>query len=156
VLFTGGVGAGKTTIRREKYGLTSGYVTLDAGEIFIRLCRGRYVNFPPPPEEAELAEVIELIGYGTALRAIRERRSIVTELIGATVEPMKALIDAIIGIGYHCELASVTCDVEEAYRRNVSRGDDNISAFYTEPFHQRWIMQAIQACSIGASRNAKD
>jgi hypothetical protein len=144
VLFTGGPGSGKTTIRRDKYA-HSGYVTLDAGEIFIRLCRGRYVAFPPPPEERDLAEALELIGYGIALRAVRGRRNIVTELIGASPEPLGILIDTIKAARYHCELTYVNCDVQEAWKRNLTRGDDNISAYYTEPFHHRWILAAIQA-----------
>jgi hypothetical protein len=150
VLFTGGVGAGKTTIRREKYA-HSGYVTLDAAEIFIRLCRGRYVAFPPPPEERDLAEALELIGYGIALRAVRERRNVVTELIGASSEPLETLIDGIRGAGYHCEVSYVHCDVQEAWKRNLARGDDNISAYYIEPFHHRWILAEIPACSPPAA-----
>ena len=122
-------------------------MTLDAAEIFIRLCRGRSVDFPPPPEEKELAEALELIGYGIALRAVCERRNIVTELIGASSEPLVSLIDAIKNAGYHCEVTYVHCDPQEAWRRNLGRSDDNISAFYTESFHHRWILTAIQACS---------
>jgi hypothetical protein len=34
----------------------------------------------------------------------------------------------------------VTLDVEVAMERNLNRSPDNISAYYTEPFHLRWIL----------------
>ena len=44
ILLAGGVVAGKTTIRRDRY--SRGYVTLDAWEIFLRLCRGVHYDVP--------------------------------------------------------------------------------------------------------------
>lgn len=137
VLIAGGVCAGKTRLRREKY--TQGFVTLDAAEIFLRLCRGGYYDFPSVFEEA-----VDLIGYGIARRAVRERRSVVTEIIGAELEPTKRLIEAIKAAGYRCELIGVTSDVQEAWERNIRRSADNISAYYTEPFHRRWILAATE------------
>jgi hypothetical protein len=46
VLLMGGVAVGKTTIRRERYG--TGYVVVDAVDIFISLSRGDYLPFPGP------------------------------------------------------------------------------------------------------------
>jgi hypothetical protein len=40
VILAGATAVGKTTLRREKY--SSGFVLLDAAEIFLSLCRGRY------------------------------------------------------------------------------------------------------------------
>jgi hypothetical protein len=76
VIIAGGVGAGKTTLRREKY--SQGYVILDAAEIFLSLCRGRHLDFPGPLEEP-----MDLIGYGVARRIFREHRNFVVEIIGA-------------------------------------------------------------------------
>jgi hypothetical protein len=38
VIFMGGVGAGKTTLRKQQY--SKGYVLIDAADIFITLSRG--------------------------------------------------------------------------------------------------------------------
>ena len=135
VIISGGVCAGKTTIRKQKY--STGYVLIDAAEIFLSLSRGEYLPFP----EA-LQEPMDLIGRLVARRALSERRNIVTEIIGAEVGPVQQLIDALRSIGYSVQGAVITCDVEEALRRNESRGDDDISAYYAEPFQRAWIVEA--------------
>ena len=55
---------------------------------------------------------------------------------------MLQLIDALKSIGYRVEGSVITCDLEEALRRNASRGDDDISAYYAEPFQRAWIIDA--------------
>lgn len=145
VLIAGGVAAGKTSVRRDRY--SRGFVALDAAEIFLRLCKGRYVDFPPPVSESELADALEAIGSAIARRAVRERRNIVTEIIGADLGPAQALIEAIRAADYRCELIAVTCDLGESMRRNIARSESNISAYYTEPYHLRWIHEAVASYS---------
>jgi hypothetical protein len=141
VIFAGGVGAGKTRMRRAKYSV--GFVVLDAGEIFLRLCEGRYLDFPGPLEEP-----MDLIGYGVARRIFKERRHFVTEIIGAELPLATRLIEAIKGSGYLVDFIGLTCDVNVAWERNVNRGENNISAFYMEPFHQRWILANAQPSKL--------
>ena len=149
LLIMGGPAAGKTTLRRRNY--STGYVLVDAAEIFISLSRGGYYDFPDAFEEP-----MDLIGRLVASRAIRERRNIVTEIIGSDVEATTELIDAMHSIGYEIEGAAVTCDVEEAMKRNLSRGDDNISCYFAEPFHRGWLIDAAQeAIETNASRNGR-
>ena len=78
IIFTGGPGAGKTTIRKQKY--SSGYVLIDAADIFISLSKGEFYPFPEAFEEP-----LNFIGHLVAYRAPSERRNIVIELIGADV-----------------------------------------------------------------------
>jgi len=125
----------KTRHRREAY--RSGYVVLDAAEIFLSLCRGRYLDFPGPLEEP-----MELVGFAVARRIFREHRNFVVEMIGADFNATKQFMDAILAAGYKVKYEPVTCDVNIAWERNVNRGKDNISAFYCEPYHRRWIMAA--------------
>ncbi len=146
VLILGGVASGKTTLRREKY--ASGYVTLDAAEIFLRLCQGRYVDFPPPPNEGKIAEALEQIGYGIALRAVQKRCNIVTELIGPKPEVMERLLAAMQAAKYKMKLVYVECDPAVGWERNLARGRDNISAVYTEPFHLRWALSALELSGV--------
>jgi len=138
VIFMGGPGCGKTTLRKQHY--STGYVLVDAAEIFISLSRGEFFPFPEAFEEP-----MQIIGSLVAQRAVSERRHIVTELIGADFDPTKAFFDAMQGVGYHIDLQAITCDVEEAQRRNLSRGDDNISCYYAEPYQRGWLHTAAIA-----------
>jgi len=136
VILSGGTGTSKTRLRREKY--SKGYVVLDAPEIFLSLCRGRYLDFPGPLEEP-----MELIGFGVARRIFRERRNIVTEIIGIKYEPVTELIDTIKAVNYDVDFIHVTCDINVAWEQNINRSRNNISAYYAEPYHFRWILAAI-------------
>jgi hypothetical protein len=146
VLLMGGVAAGKTTIRKQKY--SQGYVVLDAGEIFLNLSRGVYYNFGDIFEEP-----LDLIGYGIAFKAIQQRRNIVTEITGGGpdgYDQSKAVLDAMLSVGYKVEVMYVHCDVEAAAQRNVDRGDDNISAYYAGPYHCRWLLEAVSQIRAGS------
>ena len=137
VLLCGGVCAGKTTIRKQQY--SHGYVLIDAAEIFLCLSRGKYYDFG-----AAFEEPLELIGSYVARKAVSERRNIVTEMICGSQENLRAVFEAMKAIGYKIDIVYVHCELEEAMRRNLERGDDNISAAYTEPYHQRWILKAAE------------
>jgi Zeta toxin len=143
VLIAGGVAAGKTTLRRTKF--ATGYVVLDAAEIFLCLCQGKYLDFPGPIEEP-----MNWIGQGVAERIIQERRNFVTEVIGAEMDSLSDVIKAIRSAGYQIHFAGITCDTAAAVKRNANRGKNNISAYYTEQYHQRWILEAIGHGRVGA------
>lgn len=137
VILMGGPAVGKTTIRRARF--SSGFVLVDAAEIFIRLSQDEYYDFP---------DVLELpmdaVGGLVADRAILERRHIVTELIGADFEATNALIESMRAIGYRIEVNAITCDLDEAMRRNLARGADNVSCYYAEPYQRRWLLDAAR------------
>jgi chloramphenicol 3-O-phosphotransferase len=137
VLLLGGPAAGKTSRRKECY--STGYVLVDAADIFLNLTRGEAFEFPDGFEEP-----MDLIGRFVAHRAVLERRNIVTELIGSEFEPTRDLIDAMRAIGYVVCVEAITCDIEEAVRRNLARGDDNISCYYAEPYQRRWLQEAAR------------
>lgn len=138
VILMGGPASGKTTIRTQGY--STGYVLVDAAEIFLNLSRGEFFPFP-----AAFEEPMQIIGRFVARRAISERRHIVTELIGADIDPTTALIEAMLAIGYRMDIQPITCDIEEAQRRNLSRGGDNISCYYAEPYQRGWLHEAAIA-----------
>ena len=91
-LILGGVAVGKTRLRRERY--SRGYVVVDAGDIFIKLSRNQYLDFP-----SSLESPLEIIGAAVAQRAVQERRNIVCELIGADLEPLQRLSQTFKSIG---------------------------------------------------------
>lgn len=136
VIIAGGVAAGKTTLRRAKY--STGYVLLDAAEIFLSLCQGRSLNFPGPLEEPMI-----MIGHGVAQRIHRERRNFVTEIIGSETASVRQLLEAIKAAGYKIEFAGITCDATAAVERNSNRGENNISSYYTEHYHRQWILETM-------------
>lgn len=137
VIIWGGVAAGKTTLRKQKY--SSGYVLIDAADIYRSLCRAEFVSFPGPFEDA-----IETIGRTAAERALSEGRNIVTEIIGCYDDYLLHLSRSLRSIGYRVEGICITCDVEEAVRRHESRNKDNISAYNAEGFQFGWIVNACR------------
>jgi hypothetical protein len=149
VILMGGPAAGKTTVRKQKY--SSGYVIIDAADIFLSLSRGEFFPFPEAFQEP-----MDLIGRRVTHRALSERRNIVTEIIGAEVEPAQRLIEALKSIDYKVQLAAITCDIQEAMRRNMSRGDNNISAYYAEPFQRAWIIDTCNELANHRKVNLPD
>lgn len=137
ILLMGGPASGKTTIRRQKY--AAGFVLVDAADIFINLSQGEFYPFP-----GHLEEAMEIVGNLVAHRAVSENRHIVTELIGADFGATSELIDAMRAAGYKINVEAITCDIEEAQRRNMARGDDNVSCFYAEPYQSRWLLDAAR------------
>src|SRR5262245_47862249 len=134
ILILGPVCSGKTTLRRQQY--SKGYVLIDAAEIFLSLSRGNYFEFGEAFEEP-----MEFIGNAIVQRAIKERRNIVTEMTGGSND-INTIIDAMTELNYKGQVPYVHCDLEEAKRRNRKRGNDNISAYYTGRYHERWILNA--------------
>jgi hypothetical protein len=135
-LIMGGTAAGKTRYRRANYGPE--YIVLDAADIFISLSRGQYFDFP-----SILEEPMDIIGASVARRAVRERRNIVTEIIGHEYDPVKSLIDAMCRANYSVGVVHLEKDIVEAWKWNLARSDTNISALYTEPYHPRWLLGAV-------------
>jgi hypothetical protein len=133
----GAVCTGKSRFIRERF--DSSVVQVDAPRIFLAFCRGEVLGFP-----GELEEKLERVGAAVARRAVAERRSIVVEVIGRD-EPLEEMARALKSCGYRVEIEALDCDVETALKRNEVRGENNISAYYAEAFHYRWLMAATRA-----------
>jgi hypothetical protein len=138
VLLLGGVSSGKTYTRRRRY--ARGFVIVDAAEIFISLSRGGYYDFPDG-----LAGPLETIGSLVALRAVAERRHVVTEMLATDRAQFEGTVHAMAGAGYHAEVVWIECDPIEGARRNAARGDLDISAAHCQGFHARWLLAAAGA-----------
>ena len=147
VILMGGIATGKTTLRQQKY--HRGYVPIDAGNIFLNLSRGEFLPFPGPLEDA-----MEIIGRAATTRALSEGYHIVTEIIGADEQPTEQLTNSLGNIGYKLEVMVLTCSPDEAAKRNANRNiEESISAYYSEPFHRTWIIEA--AAEIASKRVGK-
>ncbi len=136
ILVTGGVCSGKTTYRKENY--SEGYLSIDARDIFIELSKGGYYDFP-----SHLEREMNNIGLNRMRKAIQNSDNIVIEIIGANQNSVKEIIELSKKIGYKSKVVCLTCDIEEAKRRNDNREDDNISAHFCEPYHIKWLKQVV-------------
>lgn len=65
-----------------------------------------------------------------------------TEFIGAKIEPVEELIDAMMAVGYHIEIIGVTCDLPTCIEREGRRLHDNVSAYYAEQYQMSWLLAA--------------
>jgi hypothetical protein len=146
VILMGGVATGKTTLRKQQF--STGYVLIDAGEIFLNLSRGEFLPFPGPLEPA-----MEAVGCGLTERALSGRHNIVTEIIGADQQLVDQLITSLQNLSYRVEIAQLTCSPEEAVNRNRTRRvEESISAYYSEAIHSRWISEiSAQLCTTPAA-----
>lgn len=135
VLMLGPVAVGKTTLRRQRYG--EGFALVDAAAVFVLLSGGERLDFPGP-----LETLMEVMGQQVADQAVKERRNLVTELIGTDVEPVIQMINALKDVGYNVQIETIYCDLEESIRRNEARGEDNVSAYYAEDYQRKWLLYA--------------
>jgi hypothetical protein len=136
-LVLGGVCTGKSRFIRENY--KSGYTHIDAAEIFIKLSKGKYYDFP-----STLETEMDKIGFDKTNKAIGERANIVMEFIGDDEPQVSKLLDELKSIDYEINIQAIDCDFDLAMERNINRGDDNISAYYTQPYHYKWLTHAIK------------
>ena len=140
VLIMGGIGVGKTTMRRQQY--TDIYVHIDASEIFAQLTGGKYCDFP-----GEYREELELLGSGIAKKALSERYNVVMEIIGDSLDMVESIANGVRAIGYDVESIVLTGDVEECLKRHKKACETDVnyvSAYYTQEFHQKWILDVVK------------
>jgi hypothetical protein len=142
VLIAGPVASGKTTHRKKEY--AAGYVVVDAAALFLAMAPGQVLDFP-----GVLEQPLDVVGSVLAHLAIEFQRNIVTEIIGMDADTMTRLVDAMTAVGYQTQVVYITCDVEAAWQRNCSRGENDISAYYAEPFNVRWLTTAALAIAAG-------
>jgi hypothetical protein len=135
VLIIGTGVCGKTRMRHAEF--AEGFVNVDAGDIFRRIEGDRILNFPGDHRWA-----IDIIGSLAAQRAIRERRNIVTEVHYVESGIYIGLVEAMKSAGYKTRVMVIKLDIEEAWRCNLARGPHNISAYYTDEFNVKWLMEA--------------
>ena len=88
-----------------------------------------------------------MIGHDIAKEAIEGRYDIVTEMIGEVPDDIVAVSAAMRKAGYRIQAECLTCDIAVALERNLQRGPDNISAYFTQHFHQKWLITAANEFS---------
>lgn len=127
VIFMGGVGAGKTTIRRQQF--DRGYVHFEFGEIYLAVKKAFGEDNP------RLADLATLTSSILLSESMEKKKNIVTEIIGEDPDSLTSLIDKMEAAGYKISLKYIECDVAEAYQRHkkaVEEDPDYISAAHMQ------------------------
>jgi hypothetical protein len=127
VIFMGGVGVGKTTIRKQKY--AEGYVHFEFGEILTATKKIVGENNPKLTSYATLASNLIL------KESLSSRKNIVTEVIGDNDKLFTPVIDKMIEIGYKISVQGITADIGESRKRHlkaVEEDKDYISVYFTQ------------------------
>lgn len=136
IIIMGGVCSGKTEFRKNKY-LGPDFNHIDAGEIFIELSENEYYEFP-----SHLEDKMNQIGLEKLRVCIFQKKDIVVEIVGENLEAVKELLELAKKIDYKTNVEFLECDVEDALQRNENRDENNISAYYCEPYHLDWFKKA--------------
>lgn len=127
VLITGGTGAGKTTLRREKF--NEDYVNFDFAEISRAIEKSVGEKHP---------RLIEYSFWGCDIvikECILEKKNIVVEIIGDNYSQIDILIKKMSEVGYEVNLNTVTCDVADAYQRHIKATNEDknyMSSYFSD------------------------
>ena len=127
VIFMGGIGAGKTTIRREQF--AEGYVHFDFGEIYTAIEKAF------GGENEKLSEYALFASSLILQESINSKKNIVIEIIGDSQEVITPVIDGMKSIGYEISISAINADVAEAYQRHIKAVNEDpeyISSYYTQ------------------------
>lgn len=127
VIFMGGVGSGKTTIRRQEY--ATGYVHFEFGEIFNAIKKKFGEDNPKLSSYASMASDMIL------RESLENKKSIVIEIIGDNYDVITPVIDKMKENGYEVSVKGITCDPAEAYKRHlkaVKEDPEYLSAHFTQ------------------------
>lgn len=137
IIVTGGNGAGKTTHIRENY--SKGFVIINAEEIYRNV-----MIFDDFGEKSRM--IVDPIGALIAERAVRERRNIVLEMLGDTIESIDPIINAMTLIGYKVDVNYINSDMEESYERHLKAVKEDrgyVPTYYSQDYHRLWILFAV-------------
>lgn len=127
IIFMGGVGVGKTTIRKQKY--DNGYVHFEFGEIYTAV--KKIVGKDDPRLNGFTVLASDLI----LQESIHSKKNIVAEIIGDNAAMITPVIDKMEKIGYKISIQMVTADIVESRKRHlkaVEEDKDYISAYFTQ------------------------
>jgi len=139
VIFMGGVGSGKTTIRKQKY--STGYVHFEFGEIF------NTIKKEFGEDNTKLSSYATMASYMILGESLENRRNIVIEIIGDNYDIITPVIDKMKEKGYEVLLKSITCDIAEAYERHlnaVKEDSDYLSAYFTQETTLSFFYQQLE------------
>lgn len=112
IVFMGGVGSGKTTIRKQEY--ATGYVHFECGEILNAIDKELERGDPRLSSYATLASNLILN------ESLTKKKNIVIEIIGDNYSLIEPVLEKMKELGYETFLKFINCDPVEAYKRHMS------------------------------------
>jgi hypothetical protein len=139
VIFMGGVGSGKTTIRRQEY--ATGYVHFEFGEILNAIKKAFGEDNPKLSSYAAMASDMIL------RESLENKKNIVIEIIGENKDLIDPLINKMKEIGYELSLKFINCDPAEAYKRHlnaVKEDPEYLSAHFTQEATLSFFYQQLE------------
>ena len=139
VIIAGGVGAGKTTMRRQNF--KSGYVNFDFGEIFNAVKKEFGEANPRLSEYATLASTLILS------ESLAGQKNLVIEIIGDNKAWIETVMNKMKELGYEISLQFIHCDPQKAYQRHVQAVQEDteyISAYFTQEATLAFFYQQLE------------
>lgn len=135
----GGVGSGKTTLRRQKF--ADGYVNFDFGEIYNAIKKTFGEDNP------KLADYTVLASDMILRESLENKKNIIIEIIGENKDLIDPLISKMKDIGYEISLEFIDCDPAEAYKRHlkaVKEDPEYLSAHFTQEATLSFFYQQLE------------
>lgn len=127
VIVVGGVGSGKTTMRRQTY--STGYVNFEFGEILTAIKKAL------GDDGSRSNRLVSLACDFILHESLDKKKNIVIEIIGDNKELIDPVLDGMKKLGYDVSVELILCDPVEAYKRHlklVEEDKDYLSAFFTQ------------------------
>jgi len=127
VILMGGVGSGKTTVRRQRY--NTDYVNFDFGEIF-NILKKEFGT-----DNSKLTGYTSMASDLILQESLKSKKNIVVEIIGDRKDVIDPVINGMTILGYKASVQFVSCDPAEAYNRHlkaVKEDNSYFSAFHTQ------------------------
>lgn len=125
-IITGGIGVGKTTLRRDKF--SKDYINFDFAEI------NKEIEKTFGEKHPRLID-FSFWACDMILRdSITNHKNIVIELIGDNEEQITTLITKMDEVGYKVHLSFIECDITEAYNRHkkaTAEDKDYMSSYFS-------------------------
>jgi hypothetical protein len=123
----GGVGAGKTTVRRQQF--ADDFVNFEFGEILNATKKEFGEDNPKVLDYAVIA------GDMILRESLRAKKNMVIEIIGDNKALIEPVMDIMKNLGYNLSIQFVSCDPDEGYRRHlklVEEDRDYLSSYFTQ------------------------
>ena len=139
VIFMGGVGSGKTTIRKQQF--ADDFVHFEFGEIYTAVKKAVGEDNPKLTSFANLA--CDLI----LRESIEAKKNIVTEIIGDNKDVIEKLAEGMKGLGYVVDLRFIHCDPADAYKRHLKAVEDDkdyLSVHFTQEATLSFFYQQLE------------
>ena len=148
VIFTGGVGSGKTTIRKQDY--FENYVNFEFGEI-LNAIKKEFGDDNP-----KLNAYISLTCDMILDESLGSKKNIVIEIIGDNYDVITPVIDKVKELGYEISIQAITCDPEEAYKRHlnaVKADPEYLSAHFTQEATMTFLYKKLGLGNLPQTNN---